>query len=246
MQYIQLAELYVQLEKTSKRLEKTFLLSEFLKRCSDEDLKHVVYLIQGRVFSQADERKLGMSHQLLVKVIAHATGENKDTVEDAWRKEGDLGLVVEKLITKKKQKTLFGKPLTVAKVVDNIVKLAEMEGEGTVQRKVSFIAELLSSAAPIEARYIVRTVAEELRTGVGDGALRDALVWAFLAKVMGFFYSCDSCKTLNPDIDKCLVCGEKMEKKFSEEIQKKHSKEVLITKTEKAARELYKDRKSVV
>ena len=151
MQYKTLAELYVQMEKTSKRLEKTFLLSEFLKACSHEDLKRVVYLIQGRVFSQADERKLGMSQQLLVKVIAHATGENKDTVEDTWRKEGDLGLVAEKLITKKKQKTLFGKALTVAKVSENIMKLAELEGEGTVQRKVSLIAELLSSASPIEA-----------------------------------------------------------------------------------------------
>ncbi|MSR86017.1 hypothetical protein EXS74_01320, partial [Candidatus Woesearchaeota archaeon] len=239
MQYKTLAELYVQLEKTSKRLEKTFLLSEFLKQCSEQDLKQVVYLIQGRVFAQAEDKKLGMSSQLLVKVIAHATGENKETVEDMWKKEGDLGLAAEKLITKKKQSTLFGKALTVAKVIDNISKLAEMEGDGTVQRKVALIGELLSSASPLEARYIIRTVAEELRAGVGDSGLRDALVWTFYPRIIGIFYQCETCKTLNPAGEKCLVCGKNIEGKFSEEIKKKFPKEVLIPKDEKEGRDLY-------
>lgn len=239
MQYKTLAELYVQLEKTSKRLEKTFLLSTFLKQCSAEDLKEVVYLVQGRVFAQADERKLGMSSQLLLKVIAHATGESKETVEDMWKKEGDLGLAAERLLLKKKQKTLFGKPLTITKVVDNIAKMAELEGDGTVQRKVALIAELLSSASPLEARYIVRTVTEELRTGVGDSALRDALVWAFYPKIAGVFFHCEKCKTMNPATEKCLVCGEKLEGKFSEEIQKKLPKEILVPKDEKEGRDLY-------
>ncbi len=239
MQYLILAELYVQMEKTSKRLEKTFLLSEFLKKCSNEDLKKIVYLIQGRVFAQADERKLGMSTQLLVKAITQASGESKETVENEWKKEGDLGLVAEKLIGKKKQRTLFGKALTVAKVVENITKLSELEGDGTVQRKVSLIAELLSTASPIEARYVVRTVAEDLRAGVGDSALRDALVWAFYPKIIGIFHLCEKCKTFNPDTEKCLVCGQKIETKFSEQVQKKFSKEIIVPKDEKEGRETY-------
>lgn len=239
MQYTPLAELYVQLEKTSKRLEKTFLLAEFLKRCSQDDLREVVYLLQGRVFAQSDERKLGMSSQLLVKVISQATGENKESIENAWKKEGDLGLVAEKFVARKKQRTLFGKALTLRKVVDNISKLAEMEGEGTVQRKVALIAELLSSASALEARYIIRTVAEDLRAGVGDGALRDALVWAFYPKILGIFFICDACKTLVPDTGKCLICGEKVEQKFSEALEKKTPKNVLVPKDEKEAREIY-------
>ncbi len=239
MQYKTLAELYVQLEKTSKRLEKTFLLSQFLKQCSEENLKQVVYLIQGRVFAQSEDKKLGMSSQLLVKVIAHATGENKETVESMWKKEGDLGLTAEKLITKKKQSTLFGKALTVSKVVDNISKLTEMEGDGTVQKKVALIGELLSSASPLEARYIIRTVSEELRAGVGESALRDALVWAFYPKIIGIFYQCEKCNTLNPAAEKCLVCGEKIDGKFSEEVKKKFPKEVIVPTSEKEGRELY-------
>ena len=52
-------------------------------------------------------------------------------------------------------------------------------GQGTVDRKTQLIAELLTSAIPTEARYVVRTVLGELRVGVGEGSLRDAIVWAF-------------------------------------------------------------------
>jgi len=239
MLYKTLAELYVQMEKTSKRLEKTFLLAQFLKDCPKEDLKKIVYLIQGKVFPLWDERKLGMSSKLLVKVIAHSAGESVDTVEHEWKKQGDLGLVAEKFVGKKKQSTLFGKPLTLAKVVENISRLAEMEGEGTVQRKVALIAELLSSASPIEARYIMRTVLEDLRTGVGDGALRDALVWAFYPPIIGIFYRCEKCKTMNPAVKTCQVCGQKLDEKFRTEVAKKFPKGVIIPKTEADARELY-------
>ncbi|MDP3728361.1 MAG: ATP-dependent DNA ligase [bacterium] len=239
MQYTQLAELYAHLEKTSKRLEKTFLLAEFIKKCSQEDLRNIMYLLQGRVFAHADERKLGMSSQLLIKVISQATGENKETIENAWRHEGDLGFVAEKFIVKKKQKTLFGKALTVGKVIDNISKLAEMEGEGTVQRKVALIAELLSSASALEARYIVRTVAEDLRAGIGDSTLRDALVWTFYPRVIGIFFVCDSCKALIPNTGKCLICGEKIEQKFSEAIEKKIPKYAFVPKDEKEGRDIY-------
>ncbi len=239
MQYKSLAELYVQMEKTSKRLEKTFHLSQFLKQCHDDDLKRVVYLVQGRVYAQGDERKLGMSSQILIKIIGQGAGESKETVEKVWRTEGDLGLVAEKLFTKKKQQTLFGKALTVAKVVDNIIKAGDMEGEGTVQRKVALIAELLSSASPIEARYITRTVAEELRTGIGDSALRDALVWAYYPKIVGVFFQCGACKTWNPTVDLCLNCGKKIETKFAVESQKKFPKEVIVPKDEKEGRGIY-------
>jgi len=239
MRYQALAELYAQLEKTPKRLEKTFYIAQFLTRCPREDLKTVLYLLHGRVFAQGDERKLGMSSQLLIKVIAQATGEEKDAIEKEWKKRGDLGLVAEHFVAKKKQRTLFGKPLTIEKVTENIARLAGMVGEGAVQKKIGVIGELLGSASPLEARYIVRTITGELRAGVGDSALRDALVWAFYPRIVGIFYRCESCKTLQPQTDICLVCGKHMEGTFSEEVQKKFSTDVIVPTDEKEARERY-------
>jgi DNA ligase 1 len=179
MYYRELAALYAKLEATSKRLEKTELVATFLKKCKDEELEQVMYLLQGRVFSQADERKLGMSSKLLVKSVIQSTGASKESVEMLWIDKGDLGLAVELLSKDKKQSTLFSKELTLDKVFQNIRKIATLEGNGTVQKKVGLVSELLSSATPIEAKYIVRSVAEVLRVGAGASVLRDALLQAF-------------------------------------------------------------------
>lgn len=239
MYYADLAVLYVALEKTTKKLEKAFLIAQFLKACPREDLTRVVYLLQGRVFPSQSPLKLGMSSKLLVKVIVVASGESTSVVEEKWKMLGDLGLVAEKVLSGKKQKTLVRTRLTVAKVAENIAKLSGLTGEGAVQRKVLLIAELLSSATPIEARYIVRTVAESLRTGVGDGVLRDAITWAFYPPVIGVFSFCPSCHTFTPLVGRCLACGRAFEFKFQEERKKGLPKDVIVPENEKEAREIH-------
>jgi DNA ligase 1 len=179
MDYEKLAELYHKIESTSKRLEKTEIIATFLKNCQKEDLKKVIYLLQGRVFAQGDERKLGMSSKLLLKSIVQSTGNTTQEVERVWRDEGDLGLALEKLAKKKKQNTLFSKKLTLKKVVANIQKISSLEGAGTVNKKVGLVSELLSGASPLESKYIIRTVTEVLRTGVGNSLIRDSLIQAF-------------------------------------------------------------------
>jgi DNA ligase-1 len=223
MQYSRLAELYTRLEDTSKRLEKTFFIAEFFKKCSKDDLREIVYLLQGRVFAQSDERKLGMSSKLLVKVIAQSTGEHTEKIENEWKKLGDLGLVAERFIERKKQVTLFKKSLSVSKVVENLTKLSGMEGEGTVGKKVALVSELMSSASPSEAKYIVRTVAEELRTGVGDSVIRDALMWAFYPPVEGIMIKCKKCQSVNPKVEKCLECGHELDISEKEDREKYNS-----------------------
>ncbi|MBT3984668.1 ATP-dependent DNA ligase [archaeon] len=203
MNYSKLVEVYIALEKTSKRLEKTYIISKFLKKVPKSDIGEVIYLLQGRVFAPWDERKLGMSSRLLVKVIAQASGNSTDKIESLWSKKGDLGLVAEELMENKRQKTLFSTKLTIKKIITNISKLAEMEGEGTVNRKVGLISELLSSADKVESKFIIRTVLEELRTGVGDGTIRDAIVWAFYPEVVKNLFDLeDGIKQIKGDVTK--------------------------------------------
>ena len=181
MQYKQLVETYDKLESTSKRLEKTYYISELLKKTSMDDLQITALLLQGKIFPGWDESKIGVASRLIIKAINVASGIDVNKVEDEWKKTGDLGKVAENLIGKKSQSTLFRKDLSVKKVFENLRKLATLEGQGTVNKKIKLIAELLTSASPREARYIVRTVLEELRVGVGEGSLRDALVWAYVS-----------------------------------------------------------------
>lgn len=183
MDYGVLASVYEKLEGTTKRLEKTFILSEFVK--SAENLEQVMLLAQGKVFPSWDAREVGMAAKLVAKAIGVSTGASVDRINQVWRETGDLGLTAEQLCASKSQSTLFSEPLTIGKVFANLRKTAELEGQGTVGRKVQLVAELLSNASPLEARYIVRTVLGDLRVGLGEGTVRDALVWSFFGDEAG-------------------------------------------------------------
>jgi len=181
MKYSQLAELYQKLESTTKRLEKTQILSDFLKKIKSQD-KEIIYLLKGRIFPDYDARETGISSQLAIKALNKTTGSSEAEIIKLWRKLGDLGLVAEEISSKRKQITLSSKELTTEKVLENLKKLPELQGKGTVEKKISLISELLTSSSPIEAKYITRTLIGDLRIGIGEGVLRDSIVWSCLDK----------------------------------------------------------------
>jgi DNA ligase 1 len=180
MKYSDLVDVYEKIESTSKRLEKTHYISEFLKKVKEDDLETIILLIRGRLYPDWDKRKIGVASKLVLKAINTASGTSIPDIQNLWREIGDLGLVADKVIKNKSQATLFSTDLSVKKVFSNLRKLTEMEGSGSVDRKTQLIAELLSSAKKNEAKYIVRSVLEDLRVGIGDGTMRDAIAWAYL------------------------------------------------------------------
>ncbi len=182
MQYSKLCEVYEELEQTPSRLKKTEILAEFLKTLKHDKNKDVIYLLQGKVFPDYSEKEFGISEQLCIKSLSKSSGIPKDKIISEWRKIGDLGKVAEQIISKKKQGTLFSHKLTTEKVLENLQKLPELEGKGTVDKKLALISELLTSATGIEAKYIIRTLLSQLRIGVASGTIRDSIVEACLTK----------------------------------------------------------------
>lgn len=189
MRYLDLVEVYEKLNQTTKRLEKTFYIAELLKKADAKDISQVMLLMQGRVFHQWDDQKIGVAAKLVLRAINVSTGIDPAKVEQEWKKTGDLGQVAMNLTKVKKQATLFSKKLEVKAVLGNLRKLAGLEGAGSVDQKIQLISELLTSAEPLEAKYIIRTVLEELRVGVGEGSVRDAIVWAYFPKEAGVIYN---------------------------------------------------------
>ena len=164
MDYIKLTDYYQQLEKTSKRLEKTYIISQLLKEVKKEDNpEYIINLIRGRVFPTWEQRKIGVSDKIIIKALATSTGISKDKIEKMFAKIGDLGDVAQEITKNKKQTTLHTKKLTCELVYKKIRDLAELEGEGTVNKKVGLMSELLTSASPMEARFLVRTIFEHLK-----------------------------------------------------------------------------------
>jgi len=182
MHYSKLVEVYEKLEATTKRLDHTHTISEFLKDVSTEDLGTTILLLEGRIFPRWDEREIGMASKMMLKAITVASGDTKNRVNSEWKNTGDLGTVSYNLIKKKKQHTLGSHDLTIKNILKNLRELAIIEGSGSVDKKISLVAELLTSAKPNEAKYIVRTILNDMRIGVGEGTIRDAIVWAFFGK----------------------------------------------------------------
>jgi DNA ligase-1 len=185
MRYLELANFYQALEGTSKRLGKTGFLAELLKKTEKQDVDRLLQMVQGRVFPKYDESKLGVASRLVVKALNVSTGITPERIEEEWKKTGDLGLVAEKLIGKKKQATLLRTELSVKKVYDNLRALSVVEGTGSVDKKMALISELLTSAEPLEAKFIVRTMLEDLRVGVGEGVIREGIVLAYFGDELG-------------------------------------------------------------
>ncbi len=182
MDYSDLVAVYKELESTQSNLEKIDTLAGAFAAASDDELERLVKLGMGRIFTAWKETEIGISSKLMVRAIAKVTGESESRVEDEWRDTGDLGNTTENLLADKKQQTFATQELTVEKVHDNLKDVAEYEGSGSQERKIDAVAELLSIADPEEAKYVVRTVLRNMRVGVGEGTVRDALVEAFFTE----------------------------------------------------------------
>ncbi|MBU0757360.1 MAG: ATP-dependent DNA ligase [Nanoarchaeota archaeon] len=191
MKYRSLVDVYEKLGTTSKRLEKTHIISEFLKKCIKENEvnEKVILLLQGKIFHPWENTEIGVAQKLMVKSINICTGSSTSEIEAEWKKTGDLGIVAHNLFSKKKQASLFAKELLVSKVYSNLRRVSEIEGKGTVDTKMQYITEVLINANPLEAKYIVRTVLGDLRIGLGKGTFRDAIVWAYFGEELQLKYS---------------------------------------------------------
>ncbi len=179
MKYTKIVEFYEKIEQTTKRLEMTDYLVRLFKETPKEIIDKVVYLTQGKIYPDFVELELGVAEKMAMRAIANATGATIKDIEEDFRKTGDLGLTAENFIKKKRQLTLFAKPLTVDHVYNVFDKIAKATGEGSQDLKIRLLSGLLTNAQPKEGKYIIRTVTGRLRLGIADMTILDALAIAF-------------------------------------------------------------------
>ncbi|MCK4474777.1 ATP-dependent DNA ligase, partial [Candidatus Bathyarchaeota archaeon] len=174
-----IAEGYEKIEATTKRLEMTDLLVNVLKSTPKEIIDKVVYLTQGRIYPGFVDLEIGVAEKLAVKALARASGRKESEITEDLNKTGDIGKATQKSMTSKRQVTFFQQPLTVRRVYEVLDKMARASGSGTVDLKMALLAGLLADATPKEAKYIMRIVTGNLRLGIADMTVLDALAIAY-------------------------------------------------------------------
>ncbi len=182
MQYNSVASVFEKLSQTSSRLHKTAILAQFLNKLPIESITPVTLLLQGRVFPEWDGRKIGIAGKLALKAVSLATGHSLHEVQAMFKKTGDIGDAVEALVSTKRQQTLFSQDLSIKAVFSSLQRIAAFEGNKSQDFKLGELNKLLTSAKPLEAKFIVRTVLEDLRVGIAIGTLRDAIFYAFFCE----------------------------------------------------------------
>jgi DNA ligase-1 len=179
LNYAVIADAYEKIEATTKRLEMTDLLVDLLKNTPKDIIDKVVYLTQGKIYPDFVGLEIGVAEKLAIKALARASGRKESEIEEDLKKSGDIGETAQNFLAKKKQVTFFQKTLTAERVYETLDKMAKTTGSGAVDSKMALLAGLLSDASPKEAKYIMRTVTGNLRLGIADMTVLDALAIAY-------------------------------------------------------------------
>ena len=179
MLFMDFSRVCEQLEGTSGRLDMIAIISRVLPTLSQEELPVFVRFVMGRIFPDWSSRKLGIGPNLLYEAIGYVAGMKKEQVVEKITTTGDAGRAVEELLSIKSQTTFFHEDLDLVRVYNELTAIAEMEGKKSQREKLLAVRRLLANAHPLEGKYLARIMLEELRIGVGEGSVRDAIARAF-------------------------------------------------------------------
>ena len=179
MNFIDFSEFCDTLESISGRLEMIDLIAEKLPGLSDEDMPVFLRFITGRVFPDYSQDKIGIGPNHVYESVAYVIGKNRDYVIRKINTGGDVGKAVENLLAKKEQTSFFSDTLELAGVFSDFRAISEVKGSRSQKEKLKFVKRLFANAKPIEGRYLARIMLGEMRIGVGDGNVREAVAKAF-------------------------------------------------------------------
>lgn len=177
MQFSELSSYFDKLESTSSRLALIDILSDLFKHSSKEEIEKIVYLTQGRIAPFFEATEIGMAEKTVASAIAASLNIKREEVLKQYSKLGDMGLAMQSLKSKiKNQKS----KITVNEVFEILTKIAKTSGEGTVEKRQTLLSDLLKKMDSLSAKFLVRIPLGNLRLGIGDPTILDALAKAKL------------------------------------------------------------------
>lgn len=174
MKFSELAAYLEKLEKTSSRIEITKILAQLFKKSSTAEIDKTVYLLLGTLAPSYRGIVFNLADRMTISVLAQAYEADRKKVLGLYKDIGDLGSVAEKLAQNSRTRQ---SKLSVSEIYNNLVEIAQDEGEGSQKRKVKKMALLLSQLDRLSARYVVRIPVGKLRLGFSDKTILDALSW---------------------------------------------------------------------
>lgn len=158
---------------TSSKREKVQLLAAVLRRCERGELAPATRYFAGAVFAAGDPRTLNVGGAVFGRVLRDLSGAADDDIGRAWRRHADLGDVTGELL---RHRAATGAPLSLAEVDAGLAAVAAAPG---VRGRTAALRELLARASPAGARFIAKLVSGDMRIGLREGLVEEAIGVAF-------------------------------------------------------------------
>ena len=175
-----LAETLHQVSRTSRKLEKVDSLAEYFHSLDDDDLAWACTFLTGAPFPAGDPRQLNIGWAALVEVVRDLSGHTDETLHGAYLRHGDLGEVAEELFQSRRTPApLAAEHLALRRVHEAFEGIAAAAGKGSRGLKVAALRRLFADATPPEVKYLVKIITSDMRVGLKEGLLEEAIARAF-------------------------------------------------------------------
>lgn len=181
--FLAFAELCRKVEGVSGTLEKIDLVAAFLAGLDEADLAISSNFVMGTVFPPSSDLVMGVGPSILYEALERACGCPEVQIQEMLRATGDAGLVASKIVEKRRPQNFASftgqDQLSMSDVYQRFLAVAKAAGKRSQDAKVKNLQFLFAQASSLEALYIARLAIEDMRIGVGEGGVRDALAKAF-------------------------------------------------------------------
>jgi DNA ligase-1 len=165
-----LAEACERIAGTTKKLEKIAIVADYLKARTPEEAAVSAVFLSGRAFPLWEETTLQVGGALLWRTVAGVSGKSEAELTAAYRRHGDLGAVTGDVLPP------AGRSLNVLEVQERFRQIAVARGPAA---KGVMVRELLSLSEPLEAKYIVKIMTGDLRIGLKESLVEEAIAKAY-------------------------------------------------------------------
>ena len=172
----QFAELNQRLSETASKLEKRALMAEYLRGLSVPEAGLAALYLAGVPFPETDGRALNVGGALLSRVLAQLTGAGQPEMHAAYLRHGDLGGAGQDLLQGRKVSATLTIP-------DVAAAFAEIANAGKQVAKQQIVRGLLERATPLEAKYLIKIILGDMRTGIQVSLVEEAIAAAYSASI---------------------------------------------------------------
>ena len=159
--------------ETTKKLEKTALVATYLRSSPLGEAAIAAIFLSGRPFPAYEEATLQVGGALLWRVIGELSGKTEHELSEIYRRHGDAGSVAAEALPAKPESGL-----SLTEVQRTFYDMAAARGPAA---KASLLRGLLERATPLEAKYIVKIISGDLRIGLKESLVEEAIARAFEA-----------------------------------------------------------------